>query len=92
MDHICFNQLLYLIGKGYSVNFSKADYLSDKQIIRIIVTKGDHHHMELIDISHENLGQRNTSVDFLISRALTLSEWELDNYIEQENNKELHHG
>ena len=88
MEHICFNQVLHLVGKGYSVNFSKADDPSGKQILRIIMSKGDHHHMELVDISYEKLRQRNTSVDFLISKALALSEWELDNYIEQENDKE----
>lgn len=87
MNHICFSQILHLVGKGYSVNFSKAEN-SKPAMLRIIMSKGEHHHMELVDISHETLKRLNLSVDYIISRALSRSEWELDNYIEEANNNE----
>ena len=91
MDHICFSQILHLVGKGYSVHFSKANEPKPRKSLRIIMSKGDHHHMELVDMSYESRKQSNISVDYLISRALSRAEWELDNYIEQEreNNNEL---
>ena len=87
MENIVFNQILHLVGKGYSVNFSKAEEFRPAQMLRIIMSKGDHHHMELVDMTHSTAIHRNISADYLISRALTRSEWELDEYIEQENNK-----
>ena len=84
MDHICFSQILHLVGKGYSVNFSKAEEFRPKQMLRIIMSKGEHHHMEIVDMTYETRKQSNLSVDYLISRALTRCEWELDNYIEQQ--------
>lgn len=88
MNHICFSQILHLVGKGYSVNFSKAEEFKPSQVLRIIMSKGEHHHMEIVDISHEKMKICNLSVDYLISRALTRSEWELDNYIEQQKENE----
>ena len=88
MENIVFNQILHLVGKGYSVNFSKAEEFRPTQMLRIIMSKGDHHHMEMVDMTYEKRNQPNLSVNYLISRALTRSEWELDNYIEQENNNE----
>ena len=88
MEHICFSQILHLVSKGYSVNFSKAEEFRPQQMLRIIMSKGEHHHMELVDMSYETRKQSNLSVDYLISRALTRSEWELDNYIEQQMENE----
>ena len=86
-DNIVFNQILFLVGKGYTVNLSKASEFDIPAVLRIELSKGEHHHVELVDISIKTIAARKVTTDYVISRALTKAEWELDYYIEKEINE-----
>lgn len=83
-DNIAFNQILDLVGKGYTVNLSKANESCSPALLRIELSKGEHHHVELVDISIKTIAARKVTTDYVISRALIKAEWELDYYIESE--------
>lgn len=85
-DHIVFNQILHLVGKGYTVNLSKVNESYSPAILRIDLSKDEHHHVELVDISIKTIAARNVTTDYVISSALSKAEWELDYYIEKEIN------
>lgn len=86
-DNIVFNQILHLVGKGYTVKLNKAETFKPAQVLRIELSKGEHHHVELVDISIKTIAARKVTTDYVISRALTKAEWELDYYIEKEINE-----
>lgn len=90
MGEVVFQQILFLIGKGYRVDFSKAGEFQPAQVLRIVLSKGEHHHMECVDISigKDTKHHRDVTVDYLISRALSRAEYELEYYIKKENNEE----
>jgi hypothetical protein len=85
-EGIVFNQILHLVGKGYTLKLEKASEFDIPRVLRIELSKGEHHHVELIDISVKTMAVSKVSTDYLISRALSKAEWELDYYIEQEIN------
>ena len=83
-DNIVFNQILFLVGCGYTVKLSRAEEFRPSAVLRLELSKGDHHHVEMVDISvrRDKKHHMDVSTDYLISRALTKAEWELNDYIE----------
>jgi hypothetical protein len=90
MGIVVFNQILHLVGKGYEVNFNKANMFPERQVLRIELCSGPHHHVEFVDMQDASQlkvydsAQENT--EYAISRALSRAEYELVYYIEKENN------
>ena len=86
-DNIVFNQILFLVGCGYTVKLSRAEEFRPSAVLRLELSKGDHHHVEMVDISVDRAkATANVSTDYLISRALSKAEWELNDYMEMERN------
>ena len=86
-DNIVFNQILFLVGCGYTVKLSRAEEFRPSAVLRLELSKGDCHHVEMVDISVDRTkATGNVSTDYLISRALSKAEWELNDFMEMERN------
>lgn len=68
--------ILALVGKGYTVEFSKAKQHDLATVLRIELRKGDNHHVQLVDISGLSVQVSGMSLDQMISRYLDKAEWE----------------
>lgn len=75
MGGIVFNQILHLVGCGYTVELSKSDTHDSSRVLRIELRDGEYRHAEFVDMT----GQANT--EYFISRALSRARDELDYYI-----------
>jgi hypothetical protein len=93
MGNVVFQQILHLVGKGYEVNLNKANTFPGRQVLRIELCGGPHHHVEFVDMQDAiqlkvyNSAQENT--EYAISRALAKAEHELVYYIEKEINEDV---
>jgi hypothetical protein len=66
--------ILSLAGKGYTVKFSRD--ASHRQVLRIELSKGINHHVQLVDISNLSVQVSGMSLDQMISHYLDKAEWE----------------
>ena len=90
MGNVVFQQILHLVGKGYEVNLNKANTLTARQVLRIELCSGPYHQVQFVDMKDASqlkaYGTAQENVEYAISRALTKAEYELEYYIEKENN------
>lgn len=76
MGNQTLDTILHLAAVGYTVRFEKRKgVLSGPTDLEIRLSKGDSHHVEIVDLAH------CISVDRLIANALDKSRWELDNFM-----------
>lgn len=85
MGQKTFDLMLGLAGLGYTVSFSKVEEFKPAQVLRIELSKGINHHMELVDISIRDRIFGMTTDD-LVSRALEKAKWEFEYDFEREKN------
>ena len=77
MDSI-FYEVMQIMDRGYTVSFNIERQYFPRRVLKIELTKGNNHQVELIDFSI----RRNKSVESsneMISRALHKAEWEFEN-------------
>lgn len=88
MSELALDKILDLTKKGFKVSFELApEYPDFCKVLRIEVSKGDKHTVELMDISSVTLRVTGQSVDQLISRHLRKVEWEFAYAFERRNNE-----
>ena len=88
MTELALDKVLDLAKKGFKVSFEQApEYPSFCKVLRIEVSKGDKHSVELMDISKVTRDVTQMSTDQLISRHLRKVEWEFAYAFEKEDNK-----
>ena len=85
MGQKTFDMLLHLVGKGFTVSFSKAESFRPATVLRLELCKDDKHRVELIDISISRLPNGITTDD-IITRYLQRGEWIFENEFEREAN------
>lgn len=68
--------ILSLVGKGFTVKFSKDVSCRPGQVLRIELRKGDNHHVQLVDISNQSVQVSRMSLDQMISHYIDKAEWE----------------
>lgn len=68
--------ILSLAGKGFTIKFSKDT--SHRQVLRIELSKGNNHHVQLVDISNLSVQVYGMSLDQMISHYIDKAEWEYD--------------
>ncbi len=92
MGNVVFQQILHLVGKGYTVDLSKANINPGRQTLRIELCKPPHRHVEFVDMKDaaqlKVYESAQENVEYAISHALSIAENELDYYIEKEINEE----
>jgi hypothetical protein len=90
MGNVVFQQILHLVGKGYEVNLNKANTFPGRQVLRIELRSGPHHQVQFVDMKDaaqlKVYDSAQANAEYAISRALTKAEYELEYYIEKENN------
>ena len=84
MGQKTFDMILGLAGLGYTVSFSKAESFRHSTVLRIELSNGFKHHVELVDISVRNMTFSMTTDD-LVSRALEKAKWEFEYDFGREN-------
>ena len=90
MTELALDKVLDLTKKGYKVSFEQApEYPSFCKVLRIEVSKGDKHSVELMDISKVTRDVTQMTTDQLISRHLRKVEWEFMYAFEKEENNEI---
>lgn len=91
MGGIVFNQILHLVSKGYEVKLSKDKTFPGRQMLRIELSSGPHHHAQIVDMKDaaqlKVYNSAEANVEYAISRHLSVAEYELEYYIEKEINK-----
>ena len=82
MNNIVFNQILHLVGMGYTVNLSKDTERLPSQVLKIELSKGEFSHVETVDMATgKTLAIKNiagVTVDYTIYKALLKAEDELE--------------
>lgn len=78
------DMMLWLVGLGYTVKFSKAEDFRPATVLKIELSKGDNHRVEIVDISNRMLNLAHVTVDDIIAKGLRKAEFEFRHDFEKE--------